>query len=138
VKITQVGSQSHLIAGSTPSASSLASVFSSLVATGVDVAITELDIRMTLPATAALLAQQKKDYNAVILACMQTPRCVGVTIWAYSDFYSWIPGVFPGWVSTDRCFSVDTLADASPTGWRPSMGRAVGTQASIQRHRRRY
>ena len=96
VKITQLGSQSHLIVGSTPSASSLASVFATLTATGVDVAITELDIRMTLPVTDALLAQQKKDYNSVVLACVQTTKCIGVTIWAYSDYYSWIPSVFSG------------------------------------------
>ena len=99
VKITQLGSQSHLIVGSTPSATSLASVFSTLTATGVDVAITELDIRMTLPVTDALLAQQKKDYNGVILACLRTPKCIGITIWSYSDYYSWVPSTFSGQVS---------------------------------------
>ncbi|KAG8843409.1 hypothetical protein FRB91_003374 [Serendipita sp. 411] len=96
VKITQVGSQAHLIVGSVPSYSTLVTGFQSLVATGVDVAITELDIRMTLPVTDALLAQQKKDYNTVIRACMAVSRCIGMTIWAYSDYYSWIPSVFSG------------------------------------------
>ncbi|PVF98117.1 glycoside hydrolase [Serendipita vermifera] len=96
VKITQIGSQSHLIVGSVPSLSSLTSTFTSITATGVDLAVTELDIRMTLPVTDALLAQQKKDYNTVVLACIKTPRCVGVTIWTYSDKYSWIPDVFSG------------------------------------------
>ncbi|CAG8752258.1 14599_t:CDS:2, partial [Acaulospora colombiana] len=79
-----------------PSASSLTSTFTSITATGVDLAVTELDIRMTLPVTTALLAQQKKDYNTVVLACIRTPKCVGVTIWTYADNYSWIPDVFPG------------------------------------------
>jgi endo-1,4-beta-xylanase len=73
--------------------------YKAITATGVTLAITELDIRMTLPATDALLAQQKKDYNAVILACYQVSGCVGMTIWAYSDYYSWIPSVFSGQVS---------------------------------------
>ncbi|PVF98116.1 hypothetical protein CPB86DRAFT_814988 [Serendipita vermifera] len=96
VKITQIGSQSHLTVGGVPSASSLTSTFTSITATGVDLAVTELDIRMTLPVTTALLAQQKKDYNTVVLSCIRTPRCVGVTIWTYADNYSWIPDVFPG------------------------------------------
>lgn len=96
VKITQVGSQSHLIVGSVPSQSSLAATFAKIIATGVDLTITELDIRMTLPVTDALLAQQKKDYNAVIGACVQTTGCVGMTIWGATDFYSWIPSVFSG------------------------------------------
>ena len=49
------------------------------------VAITELDIRMTLPATDALLAQQKTDYETVIKACNAVPKCIGVTIWDYTD-----------------------------------------------------
>lgn len=51
------------------------------VALGVEVAITELDIRMTLPVTDALLVQQNKDYQTVIAACKVVAGCVGVTIW---------------------------------------------------------
>ena len=53
--------------------------------TSAQVAITELDIRMTLPATDALLAQQKTDYETVIKACNAVPKCIGVTIWDYTD-----------------------------------------------------
>ena len=48
-------------------------------------AITELDIRMTLPETDALLEQQKTDYQTVISACNAVPGCIGVTIWDYTD-----------------------------------------------------
>ena len=65
-------------------------------ALGVDVAITELDIRMTLPSTAALLAQQSTDYQTTVNACLQTARCVGITIWDYTDKYSWVPSTFSG------------------------------------------
>lgn len=40
---------------------------------------------MTLPATAALYAQQKTDYQTVIKACKSVTGCVGVTIWDYTD-----------------------------------------------------
>jgi len=88
-----------MIVGSTPTPYLLWSAFSALAATGVDIAITELDIRMTLPATSALLAQQKKDYWNVVMTCVHLPSCVGITIWGYSDYYSPIPSEFPGQVS---------------------------------------
>jgi GH35 family endo-1,4-beta-xylanase len=52
---------------------------------GVEVAITELDIRMTLPSTPALLAQQQTDYQNVIATCKNVAGCVGVMIWDYID-----------------------------------------------------
>lgn len=78
-----IGLQCHFIVGSVPS--SLQSIMSQFTALGVEVAITELDIRMTLPATTALLAQQKTDYQNVIAACKNVAGCVGVTIWDYTD-----------------------------------------------------
>ncbi|KZV73004.1 glycoside hydrolase family 10 protein, partial [Peniophora sp. CONT] len=94
--IDGVGMQGHFIVGSTPSTSSIQSVMESFAALGVEVAITELDIRMTLPATDALLAQQKTDYQNVIAACMAVDACVGVTVWDYTDKYSWVPSTFSG------------------------------------------
>ncbi|WP_433179416.1 endo-1,4-beta-xylanase [Actinoallomurus sp. CA-150999] len=63
---------------------------------GVDVAITELDVRMVLPADATKVATQAEYYTNVVKACLTVPRCVGITIWDYTDKYSWIPGVFSG------------------------------------------
>ena len=62
----------------------------------VDVAITELDIRMTLPSTDALLSQQSTDYSNTVAACVETSRCVGITIWDWTDKYSWVPSTFSG------------------------------------------
>lgn len=58
---------------------------------GLDVAITELDINMRGPSNATALAQQAKDYYQVVDACVQTKRCVSVTVWGVSDDHSWIP-----------------------------------------------
>lgn len=58
--------------------------------------ITELDIRLTLPITAEKLEQQKKDYRSVVAACKAVQGCVGVTIWDFTDKWSWIPSVFSG------------------------------------------
>ena len=94
VPIDGIGVQAHLIVGQVPS--TFKSNLQAFAALGVEVAITELDIRMTLPATSALLAQQSKDYQTVINACKTVTGCVGVTIWDYTDKYSWVPYVFNG------------------------------------------
>ena len=65
-------------------------------ALGLDVAITELDVRMQLPADSAKLATQATYYRNVTNACLAVPRCVGITTWGYTDKYSWIPSTFPG------------------------------------------
>ncbi|KAJ5593859.1 uncharacterized protein N7459_000067 [Penicillium hispanicum] len=96
VKIDGVGLQSHFIVGSTPSQNSQASSMASFTALGVEVAITELDIRMALPSTDALLAQQKTDYENTIAACVETDGCIGITIWDWTDRYSWVPSTFSG------------------------------------------
>ncbi|KAG7451284.1 endo-1,4-beta xylanase [Guyanagaster necrorhizus] len=94
VPIDGIGIQCHLIVGEVPS--TLKENFEQFTALGVEIAITELDIRMTLPSTTALLAQQKADYETVISTCTAVERCIGVTVWDYTDKYSWIPSAFPG------------------------------------------
>jgi endo-1,4-beta-xylanase len=83
VPIDGIGVQAHLISGSVPS--SIQENWAKFASLGVDVAITELDIRIPLPVTDAKLQQQKKDYNAVTKACAAIPRCVGITIWDFPD-----------------------------------------------------
>ena len=94
VPLDGIGLQSHLIVGTV--SSSFLTNLQTFANLGVDVAITELDIRMTLPATQALLAQQQRDYQTVVSACMAVSRCVGITLWDWTDKFSFVPGTFPG------------------------------------------
>lgn len=94
VPIDGVGLQAHLVLGSVPA--SLQQNMQRFADLGVDVAVTEMDVRMTLPADASKLAAQAADYGAVARACLAVARCVGITTWALSDKHSWIPSVFPG------------------------------------------
>ena len=95
VPIDGVGLQAHLILGQVPS--TMQANIQRFADLGVDVAITELDIRMTVPPTTAQLAQQKAEYKAVTAACVAVSRCEGVTVWGFTDSDSWIPDVFPGY-----------------------------------------
>jgi endo-1,4-beta-xylanase len=94
VSIDGVGFQSHFTVGSVPG--DLQQNLQRFADLGLDVAITELDIRMHMPPTAALLEQQAKDYAHVFSACEAVSRCVGVTVWGFTDKYSWIPSASPG------------------------------------------
>ncbi|EJF60414.1 endo-beta-1,4-glucanase [Dichomitus squalens LYAD-421 SS1] len=94
VPIDGVGLQCHFIVGEVPT--TLEENMREFAALGVEVAITELDVRMTLPETAALLEQQKADYQTVISACQAVPQCVGITVWDFTDKFSWVPGAFAG------------------------------------------
>ncbi|KKA28043.1 hypothetical protein TD95_001559 [Thielaviopsis punctulata] len=93
-----VGLQGHLTVGQVASEESYASTLQSYVAAGAEeVAYTELDIRFTkLPASAEGLAQQGNDFATVVKACLSVKQCIGVTIWDWTDKYSWIPATFPG------------------------------------------
>jgi len=94
VPIDGVGLQAHLIVGQVPA--TLQQNIQRFADLGVDVAITELDIRMTLPSDSAKLTQQAADYKAVMNACVAVTRCVGATVWGFTDSDSWIPSTFPG------------------------------------------
>jgi len=94
VPIDCVGFQSHLIVGQVPS--SFQQNLERFAALGVDVRITELDIRMSTPPSSGNLQQQASDYASVFRTCLAVAACQGVTIWGITDKYSWVPGTFPG------------------------------------------
>ncbi|KAI1073568.1 family 10 glycosyl hydrolase [Whalleya microplaca] len=97
-KIDGVGMQAHLIVGSVPTDAEIQTAMNRFLDAGVaEVAFTELDIRFSsLPPSDADLQQQATDYGTVTSACLSISACVGITIWDYTDKYSWIPDVFEG------------------------------------------
>ncbi|SEG90566.1 endo-1,4-beta-xylanase [Nonomuraea solani] len=65
-------------------------------ALGVQVRITELDVRMQMPRDATKDATQATYYRNVVNACLAVSACAGVTIWGFTDKYSWVPDTFSG------------------------------------------
>jgi endo-1,4-beta-xylanase len=94
VPVDGVGLQAHLILGQVPG--DIRQNIERFTALGVEVAITELDVRMTLPPDADKLTRQAADYRRVADACLAVPRCVGISVWDFTDRYSWVPSVFAG------------------------------------------
>ncbi len=95
VPLDGVGLQGHLIVGQVPS--TLRQNIERFTALGLTVEITELDVRIPLPADATELAQQASDYRAVVGACAAVTGCTGVTTWGVGEVDSWIPAFFPGY-----------------------------------------
>jgi endo-1,4-beta-xylanase len=77
VPLDCVGFQAHFSASGMPA--NFQTTLSNFAALGVDVAITELDI-----ANAPTAA-----YASVTTACLNVPRCVGITVWGVRDSDSW-------------------------------------------------
>lgn len=95
VPLSGIGLESHFIVGQVPS--SLQANMQRFAALGLDVAVTELDDRIPLPASSGNLNQQGTDYGNVVKACLAVSRCVGVSQWGVDDGHSWIDGTFPGY-----------------------------------------
>ncbi|WP_194924461.1 endo-1,4-beta-xylanase [Catenulispora pinisilvae] len=95
VPLNGIGFESHFILGQIPS--DMQANMQRFAALGLDVAVTELDDRIQLPASSANLQQQASDYTAVVKDCLAVSRCVGISQWGVGDPDSWIPGTFSGW-----------------------------------------
>jgi endo-1,4-beta-xylanase len=63
---------------------------------GLDISITEMDVRLTLPDTPDQLQQQALAYGDAVNFCLTQPACKALVMWGFTDKYSWIPGTFPG------------------------------------------
>ncbi|KAF1984021.1 glycoside hydrolase family 10 protein [Aulographum hederae CBS 113979] len=96
IKVDGVGMQAHFIAGSSPSYDSQLQNMKNFIALGVEVAYTELDVRITLPNSAEKTQQQATDYANAVKACVVTEKCVGITVWDFWDPASWVPSTFKG------------------------------------------
>jgi endo-1,4-beta-xylanase len=63
---------------------------------GLDVSVTEADVRMPLPTDVYKLQSQAQGYHSLLEPCLLTRGCDSFTVWGYTDKYSWVPGVFHG------------------------------------------
>ena len=92
--IDGMGFQAHLILGQVPS--TMEQNLQRFADLGLKVRITELDIRIQMPADSNELQRQAQDYARVVNICKNIANCSGVTVWGLRDGDSWVPDVFPG------------------------------------------
>jgi endo-1,4-beta-xylanase len=95
VPLHGIGIQSHL-ALQNPFPTTLEQNLRRFGDLGLDVAVTEADVRMALPVTPVKLAAQADYYSRTLSACLAVEACVSYTVWGFSDAHSWIPSWFNG------------------------------------------
>ncbi len=100
VPVHGVGLQMHLEAGKV-SVDQIKQNMQRLAALGLETHITEMDVRVALPATEQVLAAQAETYRDVVGACLSVEACRSITFWGVTDAHSWIPtaGLFQGFGS---------------------------------------
>ncbi|MEV4758563.1 endo-1,4-beta-xylanase [Micromonospora sp. NPDC049559] len=124
VPIDCVGLQTHFTGGSSLPGN-FQTTLSSFAALGVDVALTEVDV------TNASTTQ----YAGLTQACLNVPRCVGITVWGVRDSDSWRSGesplLFDGGGNKKAAYTsvLNALNAAGPTT-TPSVTPSGGTPSS--------
>lgn len=96
VPVGGMGFQGHLrLTDGVPA--SMADNLARFAALGLEVAVTEADVRMRVtPAWPWDAAGQGDVYADLLGVCLQQPACTSFTVWGFTDRYSWVPGVLQG------------------------------------------
>ncbi len=97
VPIGGVGLQMHLSVNNHPSVDDLKANIERLAALGLVVHITEMDVRLPQPVNAISLGVQAQIYKDVLSACLaESHACQAFVMWGFSDKYSSVPRIYPG------------------------------------------
>lgn len=96
VPIDGVGIQAHIMDLEAKDLATIDANIARLVALGLEVHITEMDVALPVDASGrladpALLARQAEIYRRVAEACLRQPRCTAFQTWGLTDKYTWIP-----------------------------------------------
>ena len=117
VPVHGFGAQAHLSLEYGAPGDSVRTVLQSFADLGLATAITELDVRMELDGepTPEQLTQQAEHYRDVIEGCLAVEGCGSITVWGFTDKYSWVPGWFTGFGAatlTEMDYTVRPAYDA--------------------------
>jgi endo-1,4-beta-xylanase len=99
VPVAGVGLQMHVTSTGDPTADGLAANLERLAALGLQIHITEMDVRLPVDAmgraSSAALGAQALRYREILQACVANSACTAFQTWGFTDRYSWIPDSFP-------------------------------------------
>ncbi|HVU13532.1 MAG TPA: endo-1,4-beta-xylanase [Phototrophicaceae bacterium] len=93
VPINGVGMQMHVGIGVPPNAAAVAANIARINALGLQVQITEMDVKLQDGSgdETARLQAQAQVYHDMLTVCLQATNCTGFVTWGFTDKYSWIP-----------------------------------------------
>lgn len=95
VPVGGVGFESHFSLDGVPP--SFRANLQRFAALGVQVAVTEADVRVRLPASSRELEVQADIYADALRDCLAVDACRSFTVWGFTDRHSWIPSNQPGY-----------------------------------------
>ncbi len=99
VPVHGFGVQAHLSLEYGAPGDGLREVLQRFADLGLATAITEADVRVVLDggrATDQDLARQAEYYADVVEGCLAVAGCDSITLWGFTDTYSWVPSWFDG------------------------------------------
>jgi len=99
VPIHGVGLQMHISLDRSPEPQDVAANMKRYQELGLEVHITEMDVRITTPITEEKLAQQARIYRDLLEVSLAAENCTAFVLWGFTDRYSWIPYSFTGYGS---------------------------------------
>jgi endo-1,4-beta-xylanase len=85
-----VGLQMHLDAAAAPAPDDVAANVARLAALGLEVRISEMDVRIRRLRARDPLEGQRAVYQETLAACVNAPGFTGVSFWGVTDAHSWI------------------------------------------------
>lgn len=91
VPIDGIGLQSHFTLG-TVNAPSIARNIERIGTLGLQVQMTEVDVRYDGETTDAILEEQADDYASLARTCFDSPYCTAFITWGVSDRFTWLRG----------------------------------------------
>lgn len=119
-RIDGIGMQDHARVGNAQSMKELTDTMEFFGEVVDELAFTEVDIRHTrLPIGDAEREQQAKDYVEMVRACLAVEKCVGITVWDFSDQVRFLPLRFL--VCAPRSLELAWLNYVSTRGFRTSI-----------------
>jgi endo-1,4-beta-xylanase len=90
VPVHGVGLEMHLRGTRSPEPAAISASVARFLALGLEVRISEMDVRIRRVLRGDPLALQRLVYRDVIAACAAMPGFAGVTFWGVNDTHSWI------------------------------------------------
>jgi endo-1,4-beta-xylanase len=96
VPIHGVGLQMHVGLDWCPEPQDVAANMERLAALGLEAHITEMDVRIEMPATEEKLEEQACIYRDMLQVCLSAENCTAFVLWGFADCHSWVPDFFQG------------------------------------------
>jgi len=91
VPIHGIGMQMHVGLSASPPPDQVAANMNRLAELGLQVDITEMDVRIGPESSSEKLARQAQIYGDTLAVCLQAENCGAFVVWGVSDRQSWIP-----------------------------------------------